>query len=507
MTRPALAALLVLSAGVPLPTRPARAQTLIPGGGSKGSDCHGGWLAPAPNRGKGELDCQDGDPACDLDRLPNGVCALPVAACLHLDDIPRCTPQQIRRATVKASPKRLTKGGLPVPLPVPPLTPVTAQSCGDDTLITLPLRLTRKGSQRPSKRITMRLVTTAAGHPKTDSDPLKLRCVPNAGAGQCGPNPAGGPAELRLLTAGSGSDLDLGWTGSAHSFGFVPNAALRVCLEGCTATSISGCRQREPETSSVNAPTLGAPLPLLAADVPICVVNRFGTPPVANVSADLASGQIAGSLDLATDFYRTSLTRVCPRCSTTTVGATGVCDSGARQGRACVTASVVQVPDAGGDPVYALSPDCPPSGVPLSSLPLTIPLTTGGASLAGPRPCGATQDDACGGACGVTCTGAACASLTNGRCADVRGGESQVCCATDSTRPCFPTAGGAPIVRTGGATPPAPPFGDPTYPKIGGATLASAFCAPASSSPLVDAIVGLPGPGALLLPMAAAWLP
>ena len=66
---------------------------------------------------------------------------------------------------------------------------------------------------------------------------------------------------------------------------------------------------------------------------------------------------------------------------------------------------------------------------------------------------------------------------------------------------------GAPIVRLGSATAPVPPFGDPTYPKIGGLVLAGTFCAPASGSALVDPLVGLPGPGALLLPMAAAWLP
>lgn len=506
MTRPSLFLIVVLAAGVPLEPRPAPAQTLIAGGGPARSDCQGGWLAPAPNRGTLGIDCQDGDPACDLDRLANGVCAVAVGVCLHLDDVPRCTPRQVQRAMVQASPKRLAKD-LPVALPVPPPTPVAAATCGSDTVVTLPLRLTRHGRQKPSKRVTLRLVTTAAGNPRTDDDALKVRCVPNVGAGRCGPNPAGGPAELRLVTAGSGTDLDLGWTGNAQSFGIVPNAAVRVCLAGCGATAMPQCTQREPETSAVNATTLGAPLPLLAADVPICVVNRFGAPPVAGVTADAGSGAIAGTITLGSDFYRTSLTRVCPRCSTTTIGDIGVCDSGARQGRACVTATVLQVPDADGDPVYALSADCPPSGTPLASLPLAMPVTTGVASLAGPLPCGAAQDDGCGGACGAACTGTACVSVTNGQCADARGGASQVCCATASQRPCFPTASGVPIVRLGEAAPPTPPFGDPTYPKIGGVTLAGTFCAPGSTSALVDAIVGLPGPGAVVLPMAAAWLP
>jgi hypothetical protein len=45
-------------------------------------------------------------------------------------------------------------------------------------------------------------------------------------------------------------------------------------------------------------------------------------------------------------------------------------------------------------------------------------------------------------------------------------------------------------------------LGDPTYPKAGGLTLAGAFCAPASASAFVDVLVGLPGPAAIVLPMA-----
>jgi hypothetical protein len=504
MLRPLLPVVLVLVAPL-LDPRPLPAQMLIPGGGAAKGRCHGGWLAPAPNHGKTAIDCQDGDPGCDLDRLTNGVCAVAVGACLHLDGIADCSPRQIQRATVKAMPKRLGKN-VAVPRPVPPPTPVTATTCGSDTVVTLPLRLTKKAAQKPSKRVTLQLATTAAGKPKHAKDTLKLRCVPNAGAGTCGPNPAGGPSELRLTTAASGSDLDLGWTGNAHGLAIVPNAAVRVCLAGCDATTTPACGERETETGAVNPTTLGAPLPLVAADVPICVVNRFGAPALTGFAADVASGAVTGTINLSADLYRTSLTRVCPRCSAAAIGDTGVCDSGARQGRACVAAAVVQAPGAGGDPAYAVSSDCPPSGLPVSSLPLTIPVTSGVATLAGPRPCGATQDDACGGTCDAACTGDACASVVGGRCQDARGGVSQVCCASDPSHPCFPTASGTPIVRLGEAIAPAPPFGDPTYPKIGGLTLASAFCAQGSSVPLIDALIGLPGPATLVMPAAAAWL-
>src|SRR4029450_7233104 len=124
---------------------------------------------------------------------------------------------------------------------------------------------------------------------------------------------------------------------------------VRVCLAGCDATTTPACGEREAETGAVNATTLGAPLPLVAADVPICVVNRFGAPAVTGFAADVASGAVTGTINLSADLYRTSLPRVCPRCSTAAIGDIGVCDSGARQGRACAAAPVVQSPCRGGD--------------------------------------------------------------------------------------------------------------------------------------------------------------
>src|SRR4029450_10464086 len=52
MTRSPLAVVLNLLLAAPaLEPWPVLAQTLIPGGGAAGSDCHGGWLAPGPNPG------------------------------------------------------------------------------------------------------------------------------------------------------------------------------------------------------------------------------------------------------------------------------------------------------------------------------------------------------------------------------------------------------------------------------------------------------------------------
>ena len=87
----------------------------------------------------------------------------------------------------------------------------------------------------PSAKVTLTAVAVASAKPKKDKDVIKLQCVPNAGTGNCNANPAGGPRELRLVAAESGTDLDNGWTGTSHNFPVDLNSELRVCLDGCGA--------------------------------------------------------------------------------------------------------------------------------------------------------------------------------------------------------------------------------------------------------------------------------
>jgi hypothetical protein len=96
---------------------------------------------------------------------------------------------------------------------------------------------------------------------------------------------------------------------------------------------------------------------------------------------------------------------------------------------------------------------------------------------------------------------------SDGQCIDTKGGLSQTCCSGNTARPCFPTLNGGQIVRTGSATPPTPAFPDPTYPKSGNVTLVATFCEASSGSSAVDVVTGLPGPGAIVLPMAGTFLP
>jgi len=489
---------------------PARAQ--VTGGGPAKSDCYVEWSGVTPNKGK-NLDCQDGDPSCDVDGVQNGLCVLGIGVCLAQTNVPECIPQSVQKAMVKPSPKTLKIAGAKVPTPVPvvPAFPTTGPVCGDQTIFRMPLKVNNKGKLKPSQTVTLTATAVVSLKPKKDKDVIKVRCVPNTGGGECPANPAGGPRELQLLAASSGTDLDNGWTGTSQNFPVVSNSELRVCLTGCGATSNPQCTEDEAQTNAVNGATFGAPLPLLAANTAVCVVNRFASTKITGVTASIDTGVMSGTVNLLSDVFITTISQVCPRCSGSDVGQVGTCDSGAKQpGRACTTDGVVTVVNASGNKRYTLSPDCPPSGTPAGTITIGLPISTGTSILAGSRPCPGQQQDASAtcGVCDTKCTGSACVSMTpEGQCVDVKGGLSQNCCTNDTTQPCFPTANNGQIVRTGSTAPPAPPFPDPTYPKTGNVTLVATYCEGSAGSTLVDVVTGLPGPGALVLPMAATWVP
>jgi hypothetical protein len=483
-------------------TIPASAQ--VPGGGPAKSDCYVEWSGITPNKGK-NLACADGDPSCDVDGIPNGICILGVGVCVAQTNVPECVPQTIEKVTVKAKPKTIKFGSLNVPVtpPTPPLTPISSPTCSAESIIRLPLKVNKKGKVMPSAKVTLTAMAVASMKPKNDKDVIKLQCLP--GTGSCNPNPQGGPRELRLVAADSGTDLDNGWTGTSQNFPVVSNSELRVCLTGCGATSNPQCGEDEAQTAVANGGTFGAPLPLLAAGIPVCVVNNFGNPKITGFTADVSSGAANGTVNLQSRIFLTSSTLVCPRCSGANVGDAGTCDSGAQQGRACITSGIVTVANAAGNKLYTLSPDCAPGGTAAGTIPISLPVTTGTSTLAGSPPCpGQTSLSKPGcGACGTLCTGPACNSKNAaGQCIDIKGGISQNCCANDPTTPCFTD----PIVRTGSTAPPTPPFPDSTYPKTGNTTVVATYCEATSGSTLVDISTGLPGPGALVLPTATTWI-
>src|SRR5437899_2634927 len=236
-----------------LPLAHARpSPALVAGGGPAKTDCYAEWQVTTAgvqaNRGKVGVDCQDGDPACDVDATSNGVCTLGVSVCLFESDVPGCTPQPVTDLTL--SPKAQALG-----LELPPITPpVTAATCGPATLASLQLRQGKRGA-KPSKALKLRLIAVANAKPKRDADALVLRCVPNTGAGQCPANTAGGPREVAMTVETTGTDLDNGWTGSSHNFPQVSGTLLRMCLTGCGASTNPACVEDPAASDQVNGRT------------------------------------------------------------------------------------------------------------------------------------------------------------------------------------------------------------------------------------------------------------
>jgi len=267
---------------------------------------------------------------------------------------------------------------------------------------------------------------------------------------------------------------------------------------------------------------------VFVAGVPTCIVNEFQAPSFTG-TANLETGAIDGTIALHSRVYITDTVNVCPRC------VAGRCNAGARQGAACSVDGTVFVAGAQtADKTFELSKDCPPAGAAAGTLEITLPLTTATSTLA-PEP-GARPETPCvrqpGEPAGVTpapdmcraggvCTPGACAGPftcartitdpTTGEniCVDAKGGLSQYCCSNDPGQACEPSRTGA-ITRSGRAEAPRDTngigYGAGEYPKHSDAVSVATFCEAATGTSTIDALTGLPGPGALVLPTAADWL-
>ncbi|HEV7731448.1 MAG TPA: hypothetical protein VGR62_04760 [Candidatus Binatia bacterium] len=407
--------------------------------------------------------CADGDPACDLDDAENGGCRMAIAICDGTSR-GRCRPKKRRRFILPASTQQALVGfALPSACLYGPCgTPgiVTLSASNDPAVTTLRFR-SRRGSRRGSSQV-------------------QVRCVP--------PDPARRRTVLSVVGSASGSDLDLGTTGNAHNFAVSAGVRLDLCVTGCDATADATC-----DATVCTAQTF-TPTPLLTNGVPVCLVQRPITTSAIG-TFDLVSGALAMPLTLETRVHvQTPLDNVCPRCSGVTIGAAGTCDSGARQGQACTVDASVHV--IGSNPDYLLSADCPPDAPKLAlAFPIVTTLTTGDTALAGSRPCpGQAVDDACGeGMCTADCSDTI----------PTKGGINQTCCSNSTSTPCFPTAADSPgvILRTGVPVPLMPAWPTSSPQSATGTVLAATFCVPRTTDQSVDILYGLPGPGAVLLPV------
>jgi hypothetical protein len=494
---------------------------LVPGGPTSGKalagDCYaeldvtdlGGATTVLNPKGKPTITCVDGDP-CDQGEPGDGKCIINVGTCINQDNVEGCTPPAAL-ASLKASAKaKGVKGKIVIESP----QLLDGSGCGAFVDVEIPLK---KNGSPGSATVTLVAKAPKGTKPGKDNDKIKFVCQAGEPVTLCPDNPAGGPDKLKMTIAQEGNDLDNGWTGISQNFAVTPNGSLNVCLTECDTTSDTECTANGPVgQGSINGPTFGAPLPLLASNVPVCVVNRFDQPITG--TANYATGDISIHVTLLSDVYFTDRAQVCPRCTN------NKCAGGARDGQACVIDATLVVAEGIGNKTYNLSEDCPPLGNPVGILNIDFnPLTSGTTdALVGPTPCTRPDgtppgvppqaDDCGGGGCGTVCTGNACASQVPDPvnpsqmvCRDNKGGISQNCCNNNTSLPCFPLAGGGSVTRTGRAEAPAPVFPDTTFPKTGTGVLASTFCEAATGSDNVNTTTGLPGPAALLLSGTQEW--
>jgi hypothetical protein len=491
---------------------------LVPG---KSGNCSAVWdtqgaaaTAGATANAPYTLSCKDGDPTCDTDGAVNGQCVIKLNACVG-EASTGCTPGSIT-GTLKVAAKKLVGFAPP--------NPAAAPTCGTTGTLTLSLRRVPKNTSKAcvkyaSSPKSKAVLTMRA---KGFLNKIKVQCVPNgcSGGGGVTPSitcplrePSTLPYQLNLMvpvadptTNSNGSDLDNGISGLSHNFPVIGGNVVKYCLSGCDGTTTTQCTGTGTAggppgaaATTLNGPDFGAPLPLLTAGVPVCVVSRYQDPQITS-TYDLATGQGSGLIKLFSDVYLVqSSQEVCPRCVVPggggTLGDKGTCSGTATTpGAPCTVEALDKVTQGAGNQNYTLSTSCiPTQNLKQASLDIELPLTTESVSTPGPLPCksiGQTSDDACAGACNAGCTGNACVTHdASGNCIDSKGGISQVCCSNNTTLPCFPTANGGAITRQGKRA----------LDGQLGAQVAT-FCIAPTQSTVINATTGLPGPGAIILP-------
>ncbi len=170
----------------------AAEAVVVSGGGSKTTDCMAIFEAvganhPAPPKVPKNIDCIDGDPACDTDGLRNGECIFSLQVCLNWTALPDCTPDEASSAEVdhaddNGDPKfdpdfqaletRITSLGLPSQ---------DTDACTVSSSIRVPLRAPKSGNKYGTGRTKLKLTMfgdLAAKNDQNDKDKMKLTCRP-----------------------------------------------------------------------------------------------------------------------------------------------------------------------------------------------------------------------------------------------------------------------------------------------------------------------------------------
>jgi hypothetical protein len=165
---------------------------IVAGGGSKTSDCMAvfdavGPNSPPPPKAPRNIDCTDGDIACDTDGLRNGRCVFEMQICVNSTVVAECTPQTVNGVTVdhaiddgdpkfdpdfQALQTRVDLLGFP--------GNTDADSCTATSAVTVLLKAPKSGNvyKKNKKQVRLESSGLATGKPGTDKDKMKLTCRP-----------------------------------------------------------------------------------------------------------------------------------------------------------------------------------------------------------------------------------------------------------------------------------------------------------------------------------------
>jgi hypothetical protein len=153
------------------------AAVQVPGGGSARTDCYARFEVDVPAAvSTREVQCTDGDPACDRDGACNDSCRFGVALCLNQpDNRPTCIPPFPPAALKSVKlPRRGPASGLQVPA-------LDSSACGAFLDVDVPVKLRKHGKvKRPGKQ-KLNVKAKSPAKPKNDKDQLRLVCLPRTG--------------------------------------------------------------------------------------------------------------------------------------------------------------------------------------------------------------------------------------------------------------------------------------------------------------------------------------
>lgn len=181
----------ILASGFLLSAASAGA-VVVAGGGSKTTDCMAVFDAlganhPAPPKAPKNVDCVDGDVACDADGLRNGECVFSIQVCLNSTALADCAADEVFTAEVdhadddgdpkfdpdfQALETRIMSLGLPTS---------DTDACTLSSSISVPLRVPSSGNKYGKAKKKVRVTLTgdlAAKSDVTDKDKMKFTCRP-----------------------------------------------------------------------------------------------------------------------------------------------------------------------------------------------------------------------------------------------------------------------------------------------------------------------------------------